>query len=689
MKRVHESVDYIKHRNSKQLYSLTENFREVELNSDDTLLDRIESIHVSAYKTVKDENGAKFTAYIIKVVTGQVSWEVSRRYNDFYKMHEVLLRKNSETSSQETLKLPTIPPKKLFGAFGKDFLDQRRSELEIYLRELISINQCLLIPQVRSFLFKSNIMLNNSHHKGDTLTSVSGDSCCEYLYDDEEDNKAHMEQMGNMLDISNHDLEKGAQALIDDCNESACSELSDEIFDSSDEEENDNKFRQEGIKLTNNNTFSQFPASIGGDNGSGENIHQHMKQQGLGIAEQENGNQNNYCSKSSPSPKNLVPKPRLDDFEMVRVLGKGSFGKVVLCRKRDNGKLYAMKILKKQHVIKRKQVAHTKTERSVLGQVDHPFVVKLHYAFQTQNKLHFVLDFCSGGELFFHLGRAGRFSEHLGRFYAAEIALALGHLHAKGVVYRDLKPENILLDSDGHIKLADFGLSKEGINESVKGTHSFCGTPEYLAPEVLNRTGHGSAVDWWSLGALLYEMLTGLPPWYSQDRQRMFSSIRSSTLRFPEYISAMARFILADFLERDVAKRLGSNGDIDQVKEHPFFAPIEWDRLCKREIPSPFVPRLNSQTDTRNFDSQFTRLPIHSIDQSNSSLSSSMIHNNGLHLSSSINGDNAPLFDGFTYMDQSTLVQQMNKATLNSSNNGKHNSVSASPNLTSSLMFES
>jgi len=351
----------------------------------------------------------------------------------------------------------------------------------------------------------------------------------------------------------------------------------------------------------------------------------------------------------------LVPsdgsyRPTVDDFEMVRVLGKGSFGKVMLCKKIDTGMLYAIKVLKKQHVVKRKQVAHTKTERSVLGLVDHPFVVKLHYAFQTGDKLHFVLDFCSGGELFFHLGRAGRFTEKLGMFYSAEIALALGHLHTKGVVYRDLKPENILLDAEGHIKLADFGLSKEGINSGIRGTHSFCGTPEYLAPEVLNRTGHGTSVDWWSLGALLYEMLTGLPPWYSNDRQKMFASIRGSALRFPDHVSHLAKNILVCLLERDVTKRLGSTRDIDEVKGHPFFIPIDWEMLFQRKVKAPFIPLLKNQTDTTNFDQQFTRMPINSMD--GGSLAKSPLQSSSMM-------SEGPLFDGFTYINQSNIVANM------------------------------
>eukprot|EP00947_MAST-08B_sp_MAST-8B-sp1_P004623 g4623.t1 len=233
-------------------------------------------------------------------------------------------------------------------------------------------------------------------------------------------------------------------------------------------------------------------------------------------------------SASDARPINPV---KISDFEAVSVLGKGSFGKVLLVRKRDTNRLYAMKVLKKQYVIKKRQVEHTKTERSVLGSVQHPFIVKLHFAFQTGDKLHLVLDYCSGGELFFHLQNKGRFLQPLALFYTAELALALGALHSAGVVFRDLKPENILLDEVGHIKLADFGLSKEGIQDQAAGTRSFCGTPEYLAPEILLRQGHGKAVDWWSLGALLYEMLTGLPPWYSRDRNKMFASIRSAPLQ--------------------------------------------------------------------------------------------------------------------------------------------------------------
>ena len=178
----------------------------------------------------------------------------------------------------------------------------------------------------------------------------------------------------------------------------------------------------------------------------------------------------------------------MEDFELMRVIGKGSFGKVTLVRKKTDGKLYAMKVLAKQNIIKRKQVEHTKTERNVLGKLNHPFIVKLHYAFQTDIKLYFVLDYAAGRELFFHLSRMKKFPDHMARFYAAEITLALDAMHVHGVVYRDLKPENILLDGEGHIKLADFGY-KEGIVNAAEGAHSLCGLLS-TSPQVLDRQGH-------------------------------------------------------------------------------------------------------------------------------------------------------------------------------------------------------
>lgn len=274
--------------------------------------------------------------------------------------------------------------------------------------------------------------------------------------------------------------------------------------------------------------------------------------------------------------------------------------------------MYALKVLRKDHVITKNQVEHTKTERSVLGYVNHPFIVSMHMAFQSKDKLYFLLDFCAGGELFFHLGTVSQFPEPRARFYAAEIVLALSYVHSLDIIYRDLKPENVLLTAEGHIRLTDFGLSKEGISSSSSGANSFCGTPEYLAPEILNRQGHGRAVDWWSLGALLYEMLTSLPPFYSRDRDRIFEKIRRHELQYPASVSRPAKQCLQGLLTKDPTRRLGSGpGDAEEIKVHEFFKDIDWAKLAAGEIPPPWRPDVKGVMDTSQFDRQFTDLSVH------------------------------------------------------------------------------
>eukprot|EP00903_Cladosiphon_okamuranus_P014231 g13220.t1 len=349
-----------------------------------------------------------------------------------------------------------------------------------------------------------------------------------------------------------------------------------------------------------------------------------------------------------PAPAAALAKRKvgLDSFKIVRVIGKGSFGKVFLVREKVAGDIYAMKVLRKDNIIKRNQVEHTKTERNVLGYVKHPFIVGLNMAFQTRDKLFFVLDYCAGGELFFHLGKHGKFPEGRSRFYSAEIALALQHVHQLDIVYRDLKPENVLLDGEGHIRLTDFGLSKEGISNTTSGANSFCGTPEYLAPEILSRQGHGRAVDWWSLGALLYEMLTGLPPFYCRDRERLFDKIRKGNLTYPRYLSQHAQGILHGLLTRDPSKRLGSSlDDAQEVQRHPFFAPLDWDRIMRREVAPPWEPTLMGSLDSSQFDREFTSMPIFSPDQRDHKLGHSVTSNDDT-------------FEGFTFVDSSSHLQQ-------------------------------
>lgn len=304
----------------------------------------------------------------------------------------------------------------------------------------------------------------------------------------------------------------------------------------------------------------------------------------------------------------------MTDFEILKMLGKGSFGKVYMVKRKTSGEILAMKVLRKAELVKRSQVNHTMTERRIMSSVDHPFIVPLRFAFQTQTKLVMISDYMCGGEIFFHLKKFRSFSEAMVRFYAAELVSALGHLHAKDVIYRDLKPENILLDEFGHIRLTDFGLSKTDCS-NFSGAKTFCGTPEYLAPEMLisrkKKTEYGKAVDWWSLGTLMYEMLTGWPPFFDRNIEQMCTKIMKSPLKFPSHfgLSAEVKSIIAGLLERDPTYRLGCRpgSGVQDIKKHAFFAEINWELLENRGVKPPFKPRVRSTTDIQNFDREFTK----------------------------------------------------------------------------------
>ncbi|XP_074179678.1 ribosomal protein S6 kinase alpha-6 isoform X1 [Rhinolophus sinicus] len=293
-------------------------------------------------------------------------------------------------------------------------------------------------------------------------------------------------------------------------------------------------------------------------------------------------------------------------FELLKVLGQGSFGKVFLVRKKtgpDAGQLYAMKVLKKASLKVRDRI-RTKMERDILVEVNHPFIVKLHYAFQTEGKLYLILDFLRGGDVFTRLSKEVMFTEEDVKFYLAELALALDHLHQLGIVYRDLKPENILLDEIGHIKLTDFGLSKESVDQEKKA-YSFCGTVEYMAPEVVSRRGHSQSADWWSYGILMFEMLTGTLPFQGNDRNETMNMILKAKLGMPRFLSAEAQSLLTMLLKRNPVHRLGSEG-VEEIKRHPFFANIDWNKLYKREVKPPFKPASGKADDTFCFDPEFT-----------------------------------------------------------------------------------
>jgi len=265
----------------------------------------------------------------------------------------------------------------------------------------------------------------------------------------------------------------------------------------------------------------------------------------------------------------------------------------------------------------------------------HPFLVNLNYSFQTSDKLYFIMDYINGGELFYHLQKEHKFTPERVRFYSGQIALGLEYLHNSGVIYRDLKPENILLTEEGHICMTDFGISKEGLAADNDRTATFCGTPEYLAPEVLEGKGYTKAVDWWSFGTLMYEMLTGLPPFYSQDVQQMYFKIMHAKLELPDTLPSETRSILLGLLERDPAKRLA---DASAVRAHPYFKGLDWDKLLRKEIPPPFVPPVKDKMDISMVDPAFT--------------SERATISEGTDSPAPITSENQKKFEGFTFIPE-------------------------------------
>lgn len=340
----------------------------------------------------------------------------------------------------------------------------------------------------------------------------------------------------------------------------------------------------------------------------------------------------------------LKEKLCLDSFDLMRVVGKGSFGKVYQVRLKSSGEIYALKVLKKSHLARRKQIGGTQTERRVLENIKHPFIVSLKYAFQTEERLYMVLDYFTGGELFFHLKNGGRFGLERGRFYCAELTCALECLHENGIIYRDLKPENVLLDNTGHLKLTDFGLSKDCLRGNTL-THTFCGTPEYLAPEVIQGKPYNKGVDWWSLGTMTYEMVCGLPPFYSTNVSKMYTKIIMAKLKFPRgLLPPEAIDFLSRLLDRDTKVRLGVRG-ATEVKRHAFFRPINFDQLLKLNVNPPFKPELkvDGKEDVTNVDPEFLQELPKETPMPKSSL---------------LGGDNDPTdaFRGFTYNEAGILT---------------------------------
>lgn len=359
-----------------------------------------------------------------------------------------------------------------------------------------------------------------------------------------------------------------------------------------------------------------------------------------------------------------------NDFQVLRLIGKGTFGQVFQVRKKDNGRIYAMKVLSKKVIIQKKEVAHTLGERNILvrtAMADSAFIVGLKFSFQTATDLYLVTDFMSGGELFWHLQKEGRFNEPRAKFYIAELILALKHLHEHDIVYRDLKPENILLDANGHIALCDFGLSKANLTKNDT-TNTFCGTTEYLAPEVLlDEQGYTKMVDFWSLGVLVFEMCCGWSPFYAEDTQQMYKNIAFGKVRFPrDALSTEGRNFVKGLLNRNPRHRLGATNDAKELMEHPFFADIDWHELGEKNLVPPFKPKLSSNLDVSNFDPEFTNAMTTS--SSLNARAAALGGGTGLPTSTPLSPTMQNAFKGFTFVDESAMDQHFGGAEYEENN---------------------
>ncbi|KAI0035766.1 cAMP dependent protein kinase [Vararia minispora EC-137] len=321
-------------------------------------------------------------------------------------------------------------------------------------------------------------------------------------------------------------------------------------------------------------------------------------------------------SPSSPSrplhnledePDHLHRDLRLTDFDVKGTLGTGTFGRVLLVRHRlsppGNNAVFALKVMPKTEIIRLRQVEHVKAERHILSRVHHPFIVDLYATFQDKLNIYMLLSYVPGGELFTHLRRVGRFTPDVTRFYLAIIILALRFLHSYNIVYRDLKPENLLLDSRGYLRLTDFGFAKVVDDR----TWTLCGTPEYLAPEIIQSDGHGKPADWWACGVLAYEMMVGYPPFFDETPYGIYERILNGHINWPRDMDPLSRELIRGFLNPDRSKRLGNlTAGAEDVLQHPWFRGVDWAALERREIRAPIVPHVAAPDDTR----YFARLPL-------------------------------------------------------------------------------
>ncbi|XP_054160714.1 protein kinase C iota type-like [Oppia nitens] len=343
-------------------------------------------------------------------------------------------------------------------------------------------------------------------------------------------------------------------------------------------------------------------------------VHNDNDNQDMRSGQEVDANNDNYNASESSQYS-------MKDFELLRVIGRGSYAKVLMVELKKTRRIYAMKVIKKELVTDDEDIDWVQTEKHVFETAsNYPFLVGLHSCFQTASRLFFVIEFVRGGDLMFHMQRQRRLPEEHARFYAAEISLALNFLHERGIIYRDLKLDNVLLDHEGHVKLTDYGMCKEGIRQGDT-TSTFCGTPNYIAPEILRGEDYGFEPDWWALGVLLYEMLAGRSPFDivgatdnpdQNTEDFLFQVILEKTIRIPRSISVKAQSVLKGFLNKNPSERLGCHPEtgFQDITSHPFFRTIDWEALEAKQVTPPYKPKLETDRDLEHFDPQFTNEPV-------------------------------------------------------------------------------
>lgn len=305
--------------------------------------------------------------------------------------------------------------------------------------------------------------------------------------------------------------------------------------------------------------------------------------------------------------KKLPANTYVNNYEKIRTLGSGSFGRVMLAKNVSSNQYFAIKLLDREKIVQMKQIDHTMNEKKILQSIDFPFLVNLVDCLKDNAYIYFVLPFCGGGEMFTHLRKVEKFNEDTARFYAAQVLLGLEYLHYLDLVFRDLKPENIVFDCDGYLRITDFGFCK-----MVRGrTWTLCGTPEYIAPEIILSRGYGKSVDWWSFGVLIYEMNAGYPPFYSSDHMKLYEKIVSGKYKYASHFSFELKEVIKNLLQVDLTRRYGNlkNG-VDDIKQCSWFSSIKWLEIYMKTVPAPWKPPCKSPDDLTNFPSNSKEEPI-------------------------------------------------------------------------------